>query len=90
VTDLSEQPCNRSDNFDKVVTSCQQVIPNLLTTCDKQCEYILLTACWQTCYKMHIYVRFLRVYMNLWLTVNSGGGTAFFAGGGERLGLILS
>jgi hypothetical protein len=52
VTDLSEQPCNKSDNFDKVVTSCQQVVPNLLTTCDKQCEYILLTACWQTCYKM--------------------------------------
>jgi hypothetical protein len=50
--DLSEQPCNKSDNFDKVVTSCQEVVPNLLTTCDKQCEYILLTACWQTCYKM--------------------------------------
>ena len=50
--DLSEQPCNKSDNFDKVVTSCQQVVPHLLTTCDKQCEYILLTACWQTCYKM--------------------------------------
>jgi hypothetical protein len=45
VTDLSEQPCNKSDDFDKVVTSCQQVVPNLLTTCDKQCEYILLTAC---------------------------------------------
>ena len=52
VTDLSEQPCNKSDNFDKVVTSCQQVVPNLLTTCDKQCEDNLLTACWQTCYKM--------------------------------------
>ena len=52
VTDLSEQPCNKSDKFDKVVTSCQQVVPNLLATDDKQCEYILLTACWQTCYKM--------------------------------------
>jgi hypothetical protein len=44
--DLSEQPCNKSDNFDKVVTSCQQVVPHPLTTCDKQCEYIVLTACW--------------------------------------------
>ena len=49
---MSEQPCNKSDNFDKVVTSCQQVVPNLLTTCDKQCEYILLTACEQTCNKL--------------------------------------
>ena len=24
----------------------------MLTTCDKQCEDNLLTACWQTCYKM--------------------------------------
>jgi hypothetical protein len=47
-----EQPCNKSDNFDKVVTSCQQVVPNLLTTYNKQCEYTLLTACWHTCYKM--------------------------------------
>ena len=45
VTDLSEQPCNKSDNFGKVVTSCQQVVPKLLTTCDKQCENNLLTAC---------------------------------------------
>jgi hypothetical protein len=52
VTDLSEQPCNKSDNFDKVVTSCQQVVPKRLTTCHKQCEDNLLTACWQTCYKM--------------------------------------
>jgi hypothetical protein len=46
VTDLSEQPCNKSDNFDKVVASCQQVVPNLLTTCDKQCEHIFLMVCW--------------------------------------------
>jgi hypothetical protein len=52
VTDFSEQPCNKSDNFDKVVTSCQQVVPNLLTICDKQCEYILLTDCEQTCNKL--------------------------------------
>jgi hypothetical protein len=31
--------------------SCQQVVPNLLTTCYKQCEYILLTTCWQTCWQ---------------------------------------
>jgi hypothetical protein len=30
VADLSEQPCNKSDNFDKVVTSCQQVVDGLL------------------------------------------------------------
>ena len=54
VTDLSEQPCNKSDNFGKVVTSCQQVVPKLLTTCDKQCEDNLLTNLLQD-------VRFLRV-----------------------------
>jgi hypothetical protein len=52
VSDLSEQPCNKSDNINKVVTSCSQLVPNLLTTGDKQYEYNLLTACWQTCYKM--------------------------------------
>ena len=52
VSDLSEQPCNKSDNINKVVTSCSQLVPNLLTTGDKQCEYNLLMACWQTCYKM--------------------------------------
>ena len=46
---------SKSDNFDKVVTSCQQVVPNLLTTCDKQCEYILLTACEQTCNKLVVF-----------------------------------
>ena len=40
---------NKSDNIDKVVTSCQQLVPNLLTTWDKQCEHNLLTPCWQTC-----------------------------------------
>jgi hypothetical protein len=49
---------NKTDSFDKVVTSCQQVVPNLLTTCDKQCEYILLTACLSD---MSQDVRFLRV-----------------------------
>jgi beta-xylosidase len=55
--DLSEQPCNKSDNFDKVVASCQQVVPNQLTTCAKQCEYILLADMLQD-------ERFLRVQVN--------------------------
>ena len=45
VSDLLEQPCNKSDNINKVVTSCSQLVPNLLTTWDKQCEHNLLTAC---------------------------------------------
>ena len=52
VTDLLEQPCNKSDNFNKVATSCQQLVPNLLTSCNKPCEHNLLTACLQTCYKL--------------------------------------
>jgi hypothetical protein len=59
---LVRTPCNKSDNFDQVVTSCQQVVPNLLTTCDKQCEYILLTACEQTCNKL------VRFYVCILLT----------------------
>jgi hypothetical protein len=30
VSDLSEQPCNKSDKAIKLVTSCEQLIPNLL------------------------------------------------------------
>jgi hypothetical protein len=30
VSDLLEQPCNKSDNAIKLVTSCQQLVPNLL------------------------------------------------------------
>jgi hypothetical protein len=30
----------------------KQLVPNLLTTWDKQSEHNLLTACWQTFYKM--------------------------------------
>ena len=33
-------------------SSLLQVVPNLLTTWDQQCEHNLSTACWQTCYKM--------------------------------------
>ena len=43
VSDLLEQPCNKSGNINKVVTSCSQLVPNLLTTWDKQCEHNLLT-----------------------------------------------
>jgi hypothetical protein len=49
VLDLLEQPCNKSDNINNLVTSCSQLVPNVLTTWDKQCEHNLLTAYWQTC-----------------------------------------
>ena len=44
VSDLLEQPCNKSDNINKVVTSWYQLVSNLLTTWDEQCEDNLLTA----------------------------------------------
>jgi hypothetical protein len=44
VSDLLEEPCNKSDNINKVVTSCLQLVPNLLTTWDKQCQHNLLLA----------------------------------------------
>ena len=47
VTALLEQPCNKSDNINKV-----QLVSNLLRTCNKPCEHNLLTACLQTCYKL--------------------------------------
>ena len=40
VTALLKQPCNKSDNINKVVTSCQQLVPNLLTTWNKPCELV--------------------------------------------------
>ena len=52
VSVLLKQPCNKSDNIKKLVTSCYQLVPNLLTTCTKPCEHNLLTACWQTCCKL--------------------------------------
>ena len=51
-TALLEQSCNKSDNINKVVASCWQLVPNLLTTCNKPCEHNLLTACLHTCYKL--------------------------------------
>jgi hypothetical protein len=38
VLELLEQPCYKSDNINKVVTSCQQLVPYLLTTWGKECE----------------------------------------------------
>jgi hypothetical protein len=57
VSDLSEQPCNKSDNAIKLVPSCQQLVPNLLqqlgtssanTTC-RQLVNIFVTTCTQIC-----------------------------------------
>jgi hypothetical protein len=45
VSDLLEQPCNKSDNVIKLATGCYQLVPNLLITWDKQGEHNLLTAC---------------------------------------------
>jgi hypothetical protein len=38
----SERTNFKSDNINKVVTNCYQLVPNLLTTWDKQCEDNLL------------------------------------------------
>jgi hypothetical protein len=65
-SDLLEQPCNKSDNINKLVTTCQQVVPYLLTTWDKQCEHNLLTACRADLLQ---HVRFLPVYTRENLTI---------------------
>ena len=38
-SDLLEQPCNKSDNAIKLVTSCEQLVPNLL----QQLGFIFIT-----------------------------------------------
>ena len=57
VSDLLEQPCDKSDNTITLVTSCQQLVPNLLqqlgtssakTTC-RQLVNRFVTTCLQTC-----------------------------------------
>ena len=53
VSNLLEQPCNKSDNINKVVTSCQQLVPHLLTTWEQEYEHNLLADLLQD-------VRFLR------------------------------
>ena len=60
VTALLEQPCNKSDNINKVVTSCQQLVPNLLTTCNKPREHNLLTACLQLATSCEIFTCVLK------------------------------
>ena len=35
-----------------ISTSLLQIVNSLFQTWDKQCEHNLLTACWQSCYKM--------------------------------------
>jgi hypothetical protein len=56
VSDLLEQPCNKSDNAIKLVTSCRQLVSNLLqqlgtssakTTC-RQLANRFVTTCLQT------------------------------------------
>jgi hypothetical protein len=50
VTNLLAQSCNKADNAIKLVTSYEQLVPDLLQqTGNKQCEHNLLTACEQTC-----------------------------------------
>jgi hypothetical protein len=50
VSNLLAQSCNKADKAIKPVTSCQQLVSNLLQqTGNKQCEHNLLTACEQTC-----------------------------------------
>jgi hypothetical protein len=57
VSDLLEQPCNKSDNAIKLVASCYRLVPNLLqqlgtssanTTC-RQLVNRFVTTCFQTC-----------------------------------------
>ena len=56
VSDLLEQPCNKSDNIIKLVISCCQLVPNLLQqTRNKQCEHNLLTTCEQTCNNLCVF-----------------------------------
>ena len=47
VSTLLKLPCNKSDNIN--------VVPNLLTTCDKQCEQNLLTDLLQDVIFSHLY-----------------------------------
>ena len=53
VSELLEQPCNKSDNTIKLIL---HVFNNLFQTCynklGMQYEHILLTTCEQTCYNL--------------------------------------
>ena len=66
VSDLLEQPCNKSDNAIKLVISCCQLVPNLLKqTRNKQCEHNLLTTCEQTCYNLCVFTRVCRTKVTI-------------------------
>ena len=65
VSDLLEQPSDKSDNAFKLVTSCQQLVPNLLqqlgtssanTTC-RQLVNRFVTTCLQTCNNLCVFIR---------------------------------
>jgi hypothetical protein len=58
VSDLLEQYGSKYDNINNVGTSCQQLVPNLLTTWDKQCEHNFVDGLLADLLKD---VRFLRV-----------------------------
>jgi hypothetical protein len=50
VSDLLEQPCNKSDNAIKFVNKLLTAYSKLVTTTgNKQCEHNLSTACEQIC-----------------------------------------
>ena len=51
VPGLLEQPCAKSDNINKVVSSGEQLVPKLWTTWDKQSERYMLTGL-QACYNL--------------------------------------
>ena len=68
VSVLLEQSCNRSDSPIKLVTICQQIVPNLFQQIpNKQCEYILSTTSEQTCYNLFAGLyRLVRFYVCRW------------------------
>jgi hypothetical protein len=51
VSDLLQQPCNNSDNINKIL----QVVNSLFHTCWQFGTSNANTSCWQTCYKMWDY-----------------------------------
>jgi hypothetical protein len=70
VSDLLEQPCNKSDNDINLVTSCKQLVPNLLqqlgtssanTTCH-QLVNRFVTTCLQICSNLCFFYTCVVVY----------------------------
>ena len=59
MSELLEQPCNKSDIFVKLVTSCQQVWNNLLINLEQAVRTHLLDDLSADLFQV---VRFLRVY----------------------------